>query len=64
MIKVNAKVKCDKYLEMKGVYDMMIYGYGQEGKSYKALRLITEMGKSGLVPNVASYELTIPSSLQ
>jgi hypothetical protein len=35
MIKVNAKVKCDKYLEMKGVYDMMIYGYGQEGKSYK-----------------------------
>jgi hypothetical protein len=33
-------------------------------ESHIKLRLITEMGKSGLVPNVASYELTIPSSLQ
>jgi pentatricopeptide repeat protein len=38
---------------------MMIYGYGREGSSYKALRLIMEMRRIGLVPNVASYCLTI-----
>jgi pentatricopeptide repeat protein len=47
------------------IYGMMIYGYGWEGSSYKALKLIMEMRKSGLVPNIASYGLIDdPSSLQ
>jgi pentatricopeptide repeat protein len=41
------------------IYGMMIYGYGREGSSYKSLKLIMEMRKSGLVPNIASYGLTI-----
>ena len=38
---------------------MMIYGYCKEGSSYRALRLVKEMIENGMVPNVASYNLTI-----
>ncbi|KAF0923593.1 hypothetical protein E2562_006585 [Oryza meyeriana var. granulata] len=41
------------------IYDMMIYGYGRERSSYKALKLIMEMRQKNLVPNSASYGLTI-----
>ena len=41
------------------IFNIMIHGYCKEGSYYRALRLLKEMRKKGMVPNVASYSSTI-----
>ncbi|KMZ56610.1 Pentatricopeptide repeat-containing protein [Zostera marina] len=41
------------------IYDTIIYGYCKEGNSYRSMILIREMVKNKMVPNIASFSLTI-----